>query len=262
MMLIFLTLVGAALLGLVVVVIYLNDRVNELERRTSPGGSGGGGSGGDDGTWRGLSGKRLWDVMTGKSGGPALDPTALEALRSSYEDVLSKHIESLFKAGQADARKGASAQPTSVKSLASPRGTVQSWIPLNHANALYRAGHDSVKDDIYETERVRMALDETTQILYAQTHLPLAQPFSDLLMPLPSSGDPGEEPAGLGQTGATAGPATPQLATAAAVPPALPGSGPAPALGAATPPGATASGGGMFAASAPAAPKPPGSTAR
>lgn len=258
MMLIFLTLVGAALLGLVVVVIYLNDRVNELERRTSPNGGGGGG-GGDDGTWRGLSGKRLWDVMTGKSGGPALEPAALDSLRSSYEDVLSKHIESLFKAGQADARKGANAQPTSVKSLASPRGTVQSWIPLNHANALYRAGHDSVKDDIYETERVRMALDETTQILYAQTHLPLAQPFSDLLMPLPSSGDSSEDPAGGPEGfGSSAGPTAPQPASGAGAAPALPGGNAPPALGAAPSPASTASGGGMFAASAPAAPKPPG----
>ncbi|MFM8736152.1 MAG: hypothetical protein ACKOGB_00320, partial [Betaproteobacteria bacterium] len=60
-MIIFLTIVGAALLALLVVVVYLNDRVNELERRTGSGPVGGTvAGGGDDNTWRGLSGKRLW----------------------------------------------------------------------------------------------------------------------------------------------------------------------------------------------------------
>ena len=74
-MLIFLTLVGAALLALLVVVIYLNDRVNELERRSAsaPMGSGWAGANSsigsaDDNTWRGLTGKGLWDCMCGKQG--------------------------------------------------------------------------------------------------------------------------------------------------------------------------------------------------
>ncbi|NBW47207.1 MAG: hypothetical protein EBR46_03525 [Betaproteobacteria bacterium] len=183
-MIIFLTIVGAALLALLVVVVYLNDRVNELERRTGfgPGGGTAVVGGGDDNTWRGLSGKRLWDAMAGKKGVTPLADADLDALRLSYEGVLSQHIESLFRSGQSDARRGSAVQPTAVKTLASPRGTVQSWIPLNHANALYRAGMDSTKADIYETERARMTLDETAQVLYAQTGLSLSQPFSDLLL--------------------------------------------------------------------------------
>jgi hypothetical protein len=183
-MVIFLTIVGAALLALLVVVVYLNDRVNELERRTGSGLAGGGvaAGSGEDNTWRGLTGKRLWDAMAGKKGVTPLADADLEALRITYEEVLSQHIESLFRAGQSDARRGSPVQPTAVKTLASARGTVQSWIPLNHANALYRAGMDSSKADIYETERARMTLDETAQILYAQTGLSLAQPFSDLLL--------------------------------------------------------------------------------
>jgi hypothetical protein len=181
-MLVFLTLVGAALLGLVVVVIYLNDRVNELERRTAAAVAGGVSGGGEDNSWHGLTGKRLWDAMTGKKGITALDDAGLQALRQTYEDVLSKHIESLFRAGQADARKGGTVQPTAVKTLATARGAVQSWIPLNHANALYRAGVDSTKTDIYEVERARMTLDDTAQLLFSQTGLSLNQPFSDLLL--------------------------------------------------------------------------------
>lgn len=202
-MLIFLTLVGAGLLALLVVVIYLNDRVNELERRSISSSMGSGWAGGngnsgnaDDNTWRGLTGKGLWDCMCGKQGASSLGAADVQALRLSYEGVLSQHIESLFRAGQNDAQRGATAQPTAVKTLASSRGNVQSWIPLNHANALYRAGMDSTKSDIYEAERARMTLDETAQTLYAQTGLTLLQPMSARLLgdgDSSSGGDLGED---------------------------------------------------------------------
>jgi hypothetical protein len=240
-MLVFLTLVGAALLGLVVVVIYLNDRVNELERRTAAGLAGGvaPGAGSEDNSWHGLTGKRLWDAMCGKKGITALDEAGLQALRQTYEGVLSKHIESLFRAGQADARKGGAVQPTAVKTLASARGAVQSWIPLNHANALYRAGIDSIKTDIYEVERARMTLDDTAQLLFSQTGLSLAQPFSDLLLGNGGSvtgQDPGVEGAALATDAAAD-----TWAQAPAAPP-MPGT---PSAGAAAIPPA----GGMFTAS-------------
>ena len=244
-MLIFLTLVGAALLALLVVVIYLNDRVNELERRTvaAQGGAGGAG-GGDDNSWRGLTGKRLWDAMSGKKGVTPIDEAGLEALRVTYESVLSQHIESLFRAGQADARRGSGVQPTAVKTLGSPRGTVQSWIPLNHANALYRAGIDSTKSDIYDVERARMTLDDTAQVLYSQTGLNLSQPFSDLLLGNGGSLTGAAPDAAAMDSGA-------ETSAASAPPPAAPVAGPPP--------------GGMFSAStepAAAPPAAPGATTR
>lgn len=233
-MLIFLTLVGAALLALVVVVIYLNDRVNELERRTTGAGAGaaaGGVGAADDNTWRGLTGKRLWDAMCGKKGVTPLGEADLEALRITYEGVLSQHIESLFRAGQADARRGSAVQPTAVKTLASARGAVQSWMPLNHANALYRAGIDSTKSDIYDVERARMTLDDTAQVLYSQTGLSLLQPFSDLL---------------LGNGGSLTG----EDAAAAALGDADQGAGPGPgAMTSALPPPGAPAASGMFSAS-------------
>ena len=228
-MLIFLTLVGAALLALVVVVVYLNDRVNQLERRTAAGplGSAAAGSA-DDNTWRGLTGKRLWDAMSGKKGITPLGDADIEALRLTYEGVLSQHIESLFRSGQSDARRGAGVQPTAVKTVASARGTVQSWIPLNHANALYRAGIDSTKSDIYETERARMTLDETAQVLYSQTGLTLTQPFSDLL--LGNGGSlTGEEPSEQAPPGGI--PAATEVAAASGAPGAVPAPAPAPSPG-------------------------------
>lgn len=227
-MLIFLTIAGAALLALIVVVIYLNDRVNELERRTSGGASGAGSDGSvDENSWHGLTGKKLWDAMAGKKGITHLDEAALGALRVTYESVLSSHIESLFRAGQADARRGATFQPTAVKTLASARGAVQSWIPLNHANALYRAGADSIKSDIYEVERARMTLDDTAQLLFSQTGLSPSQPFSDVL---------------LGNGGSLTGEAAPAesvdggpAALAAPVAPPGPAGQPAPAPGAGMP---------------------------
>ncbi|MFM7970919.1 MAG: hypothetical protein ACKPCJ_01405 [Betaproteobacteria bacterium] len=264
-MIIFLTIVGAALLALLVVVVYLNDRVNELERRTGSGPVGGTvAGGGDDNTWRGLSGKRLWDAMAGKKGVTPLGDADLDALRLSYEGVLSQHIESLFRSGQSDARRGSAVQPTAVKTLASPRGTVQSWIPLNHANALYRAGMDSTKADIYETERARMTLDETAQVLYAQTGLSLSQPFSDLLL-----GNGGElTPAATAEARpapAAGSDGMPAASTTASTTPGPGGSGgsgaAAPLAGAASPSGGMFSantGGGTRTPPTPASPTHPG----
>lgn len=249
-MITFLTVVAAAVLALLVVVIYLNDRVNELERRTGSGlPTGGSAAGaGDDNTWRGLTGKRLWDAMSGKKGITPLADADLVALRVTYESVLSQHIENLFRSGQSDARRGSAVQPTAVKTLASPRGTVQSWIPLNHANALYRAGIDSTKADIYEIERARMTLDDTAQVLYAQTGLTLTQPFSDLL---------------LGNGGSLAPAATPEAlpipeaatdALAAAGLPAVVDAGVSTVMGVPSPPSTPVGSGG---ASGPAGHQPP-----
>lgn len=219
-MIVFLTMVGAVVIGLIIAVIYLNDRVNLLERQTQASSSGASGGGGDDNTWHGLSGKRLWDAMTGKKGVTTLDDAALAELRQAYELVLTKHIEALFTSGQTDARRQQNNQPSSVKTVPSPRGQVQSWIPLNHANAIYRAGADSIKSDIFEVERARMALDEAAQILFAQAGLPSAQLFSELLMPLePSSASP---QAGMLPTAADNHGAGPEGQDAQARPPATP----------------------------------------
>lgn len=266
-MLIFLTLVGAAILALLVVVIYLNDRVNELERKSSVPANGTGASAGtesavtDPNSWRGLGGKKLWDVMTGKKGITNLDEASIEALRSTYQLLLSQHIESLFRAGQSDARQGNTVQPSSVKTLPSPRGTVQSWIPLNHANALYRAGHDSTKADIFEAERARMTLDEVAQILFTQVNLPLTQPFSDLLMADPvtpagfGAGGPEGTPA-LDAPGALTAPSSVSALTAPSSVSAIPSASSPPALAASsaqTPSAGDAmpASGGRFSASAP-----------
>lgn len=236
-MLVFLTIVGAVLLGLVVVVIYLNDRVNELERRTAAAGGGAGGGGGDGNspspTWQGLTGKKLWDVMCGKKGITDLPPATVESMRPAYESVLIQHIQALFQAGQSDARKGASVQPTATRMLPSPLGNVQSWIPLNHANALYRAGFNSAKEDIFEAERARMSLDETAAVLFAQTNLNLAQPFSEMMM---GGGEDGADPSAPAGTLGAAGAGGP-VASATAL---TGGASPAGAL-----PGATASGLGL-----------------
>lgn len=258
-MLIFLTVVGAVLLGLVIVVIYLNDRVNELERRTAAAGGGGGGGGGGASpspSWQGLTGKKLWDVMCGKKGVTDLPPAAIEEMRPVYEGVLTQHIQALFRAGQSDGRKGQAVQPTATRMLPSTLGNVQSWIPLNHANAIYRAGFDSNKEDIFEAERARMTLDETAQVLFAQTQFNPTQSFSEMMMAAAGTGA-AEDPAGLAPAGALASGSAglPALGSADATGSASGGAGAAPFgaaanAGAAAPAAAAAKG--MFAASAPA----------
>jgi len=171
---------AAVLLGLVVVVIYLNARVNELESKTAE--TARLAASGDPNQFlRGLSGKKLWDTMTGKAS-PAL-AEQMDVLKSHYELVLSKHVEGLFQDGLTEGRKGQNIQPKSAREVVTTRGTVESWIPLNYANAIHRAGIDAAKSDVFEAERARMALDENAESLYEQAGLTISQPFSDMLLP-------------------------------------------------------------------------------
>lgn len=215
---------AAVLLGLVVVVIYLNARVNELETKTADAARMAA-SGDPNQFLRGLSGKKLWDTMTGKA--PAALADQMEMLKSHYELVLSKHVEGLFQDGLSEGRKGQNLQPKSAREVVTTRGTVESWIPLNYANAIHRAGIDAAKGDLFDTERARMALDENAESLYEQAGLSISQPFSDMMLPK-SDTSPGMEGAeGFdadrgGEPAVLQAPASPMVpasnATAAAAP--------------------------------------------
>jgi len=91
-------LIAVGLLLILVMVIYLIDKVNAIEKETrkmmitlgekpaTPESSD---------PFMGLSGKKLWDAMTGRSI-EGLDPDARANLRNIYQLVLSKHIEALY----------------------------------------------------------------------------------------------------------------------------------------------------------------------
>ena len=183
-------LLAIGLLVLIVLVVYLVDRVNSLEKQAkrvaqmaahAPEAQ--------PDPWHGLSGKALWDAMTGRP--PAhLSAVALQDMRSLYEVVLHKHIQSLFDEGVRDAQRGMSGEAKNPRAIQTSQGAVESWLPSAQVNTLYKAGMDTVQLPADQWQPVRQALDEAGQLLFTKAQIELGEPLSQALLPQPA-------PAGL-----------------------------------------------------------------
>jgi hypothetical protein len=187
-------LIAVGLLLILVMVIYLIDKVNAIEKETrkmmitlgekpitsvpsvptDP--------------FMGLSGKKLWDAMTGRSG-EGLDPEGRSQLRNIYQVVLSKHMEALYQDGFKDAIRGLPGEPKNSRLISTAKGQVESWIPSAQANAIYQCGLKAAETPQSEWDPIRASMDEAGQFLLGKTDLDTSSPLSDWLMPL-SSMDP------------------------------------------------------------------------
>jgi hypothetical protein len=174
------------ILVLLVCVIYLLDRVNNLEKQTR--------QFGESlkpqkvvvpaGPFAGLSSKKLWDAMTGRVP-EGVNPDEVEEARPHYETVLHKHVDAIFQEGVKDGQRGMLGEPKNTKLINTSRGTVESWLPLAQVNTLYKCGLDSAQLPSDQLDAVRAALDEAGLTLYSKAMVNLAQPLSASLMPLP-----------------------------------------------------------------------------
>ena len=184
-------LMAMGILVLLVCIIYLLDRVNNLEKQTRqfsqslksqkeavP-----------SGPFAGLSSKKLWDAMTGRVP-EGFDPDLLDEVRLAYEMVLHKHVDAIFQEGVNDGRMGATAEPKNTRLINTARGAVESWLPSAQVNTLYKCGLDSVQLRPDQLDAVRVALDEAGQTLYGKAMVNLAQPLSVSLMPRPEAERP------------------------------------------------------------------------
>lgn len=180
-------LLAMGLLLLLLLVIYLIDRVNTIEMETrkvmntlteAPSRS--------DEPYMGLSGKKLWDVMTGRSA-EGLDEEATSELRFRYQTVLTKHVESLFQSGFKDGVRGTTTEPNNVQAITTAKGLVDSWIPSAQANALYQCGLNAALLPEAEWGPLRTSMDEAGQILWSKTQLETSGTLSEWLMPSTAS---------------------------------------------------------------------------
>lgn len=197
-------MIATGLLLLLVLVIYLIDKVNSIERETrkmmtsmteksarpvDP--------------FLGLSSRKLWDAMTGRSA-QGLDAQALEGLRQIYQVVLSRHIEELYQEGFKDGQRGMSGEPKNPRLITTAKGQVESWIPSAQANALYQCGLKAAETPLANWGPIRLAMDEAGVFLFSKVQLDTSSPLSDWLMPVPQvAADAGNSP-GLGQIEANA----------------------------------------------------------
>ena len=130
----------------------------------------------------GLSGKVLWDAMSGKLP-EGFNEADLVALKTRFEYVLQNHIESLFKIGKKDRRDGNNpSTPKNPIEISTLRGVVLSWIPPQHASTLYKSGYESVDADDVTINRLKTDIDESVSTLFSRAGLTLKQSFSDKLM--------------------------------------------------------------------------------
>jgi len=180
----------AVLLGTaaaVILIIYLIDRVNRLEKITSANGEKSDDKNLDsnaDSGFLGLKGKALWDAMCGKPP-EGFNSNDLVALKPRYEHVLKKHIESVFAEGLDHGQSGATAKkpkPTSV--IGTLRGSVESWLPPQHISTIYNVAFESASASEEDLPRLRASLDESTEMLFSRSDLTLKQPYSSLLLPM------------------------------------------------------------------------------
>ena len=175
---ILLLLIFTGLVGLLLVVFFMLDRLNELHKHADlqktphvP-----------DDTFGGLTGKTLWDAMIGipLSG---WDAKKLEPLKPRYEAVLQKHLELLFEDGKLDAREGFAMPVRCDRVVPTLRGEIESWIPHEYASGIYRAAQDLINLPPEEHEAVLARIDDIGEALYSATNLPPRHLLSKVLVP-------------------------------------------------------------------------------
>jgi hypothetical protein len=183
-------MVSWILLLLVILTLYLIDKVNHIQQNQTP----------EpepmppmpmpeppsDILFAGLEGKKLWDAMNGKPV-DGFDATLIDALRAHYEPILREHITLTFRDGMESADESDTGVPASQRKIATVRGFIQSWLPPQHLGSIYRVGieygavkHKDPDPDI--VMRLKETLDSVTDMLYKRTSITYEVPFSELLM--------------------------------------------------------------------------------
>ena len=169
--------VAWGVLLLVVLSFYLIDKVNVIYRKhTGPEIP----KTYDDGLFADLSGKTLWDAMSGIPV-PGYPPDLVEKLRPHYEPVIRQHIEHVFMQGRQDGAKDVQNVPQNVGKFPTPRGSLESWLPMHHVASLYQVGFDDAQHPEHWLTN-QQTLDQVVAMLYARTGLILDEPYSRHLM--------------------------------------------------------------------------------
>ena len=198
---ILLLLIFTGLVGLLLVVFFMLDRLNELHKHADlqktphkP-----------DDTFGGLSGKELWDAMIGIPL-PGWEAKQLEPFKPRYEALLQKHLELLFEDGKLDAREGFAMPVRCDRVVPTLRGEIESWMPHEYASGIYRAAQDLINLPPEEHETVLSRIDDIGDALYSATNLPPTHPLSKVLIPTSRQAEeetPADEDA-LGEEGTPA----------------------------------------------------------
>ena len=199
-------MISWVLLLLVILTLYLIDKINHLSKMYEapkpetpgmpdfeteiPG----------DLLFSGLEGKKLWDAMNGREV-EGFDASMIEALRPHYEPILREHITATFKDGLEEVGGDESKVPSSMRKIATVRGHIQSWLPPQHLGSIYRSAlefagtyaNDPNPDTLV---RLKQTVDSVVDMLYQRVGITNEVPFSDFLfeeMPIEDDEPPAED---------------------------------------------------------------------
>jgi len=145
----------------------------------------------NDGLFGELSGKSLWDAMSGIPV-PGVDAKFVGTLKPHYEPVLRQHIEQVFMEGYKHGKAGTAGVPTNNRMIPTPRGSLESWLPMHHLASIYQAGVDFAKGNPDDELRIQQSLDQVTAMIYARIGVGLNEAYSATLLIHPE-GEENEE---------------------------------------------------------------------
>lgn len=207
-------MISWVLLLLVILTLYLIDKINHLAKMYEapkpeipgmPGMSEFETEIPGDLLFSGLEGKKLWDAMNGKQV-EGFDATLIEALRPHYEPILREHITATFKDGLEEVGGDESKVPSSTRQISTARGFIQSWLPPQHLGSIYRvalefAGSYANDPNPEVLVRLQQTLDSVVDMLYQRVGITNEVPFSEfLLQDVPVADAPESEDAMLALT--------------------------------------------------------------
>lgn len=147
----------------------------------------------NDGLFGELSGKSLWDAMSGIPV-PGVDAKFVGTLKPHYEPVLRQHIEQVFMEGYKHSKAGTAGVPTNNRMIPTPRGSLESWLPMHHLASIYQAGVDFAKGNADDVLRIQQSLDQVTAMIYARIGVGLTEAYSATLLIHPEEGENPELP--------------------------------------------------------------------
>ena len=175
-----------AIAAIAVLIIYLIDRVNSIDkfaRLVQADQSWASSDPAAMGLFGDLHGKRLWDAVTGVPI-EGWDKGAIDLIRNRYQLVLRRHIEDLFSESLQHGReKRQGYQLSASRNISTLRGPVESWIPIENAVAIYNAGYARANAKDSELAQLRTNLDMAIDSLFSQASIKLARPMSASLIP-------------------------------------------------------------------------------
>jgi hypothetical protein len=188
---ILLLLIFTGLVGMLLVVFFMLDRVNEIHKHSDIPQRG---HIDPAAMFGGLTGKNLWDALIGVPM-PGWDQKKIAAIRPRYDLVLQKHLELLFEDGKLDGREGFASPVRCDRMVPTLRGEVESWIPHEFASGIYRAGYAIATTAEEDREPIRHQIDILGDALFTAVGLP-PNSLSAILMPHLDRPKPAEDEAG------------------------------------------------------------------